>query len=104
MMSRTIEVAKIVSTELQIHLVIICPYCDQSNTVEEFFSFSGGPQDLGPQDLRGDLERLEIDSIKCWNCHKISFLDEECQNAYRLNEDEPITDSESVKSVDGKPA
>ena len=98
MMSEILEVAKVVSTELRLRLVVICPYCDHKNAVEEVFSFSGGPI------VNHRETDIEMDSIKCWNCHKISFLDEVCRDAYRSTVDEPITDSTSVKSVDGKSA
>jgi len=95
-MSQVIEVATLVSAELNVRLVVACPYCKRKNVVSEKLpvNYICDPN---------NIMNVEMDSVKCYYCNRISFLDEEGQDSYRLNEDEPITDDELVNSVKGKP-
>ena len=86
-----IKVAKLAGADLHFRFIYVCPYCEQKN------AFIIDAQSSNPDDALAEIDKkLErrfagtggVDSIKCWYCNKISFLDEQHKDS--RNEDEPV--------------
>ncbi len=101
MMSQ-ILVATLISADAHFCFVVLCPHCKQKNM------FNVDLEDKSPTideiDLAGimlancmtqDVSIDSVDSIECWHCNQVSFLDKHCKNS--------SDDEEPLHSIKGEP-